>query len=92
MIDTHAHIFTKEFNEDLEEVVQRAKDVGVEKILLPNIDVDSYSNMMDVANKYPEFCLPMAGIHPCDIKENYSAFNKIFFGVFYFQLSQVFII
>ena len=38
MIDTHSHIFEPEFSEDLPEVVARAKEVGVEKIFMPNID------------------------------------------------------
>ena len=71
MIDTHAHIFTKEFDEDLAEVIQRAQNIGIEKILLPNIDVNSYVRMMNLVHQYPKFCLPMAGIHPCDIKADF---------------------
>jgi len=71
MIDTHAHIYVKQFDEDRDEVVRRAQESGVEKILLPNIDVDSFQSMMDLSEKYPGYCLPMAGLHPCDVKENY---------------------
>ena len=71
MIDTHAHIYTKEFDEDLDLVIQLAKDSGVKQILMPNIDLESYSKMIKLADNYPGFCLPMAGVHPCDIKEGY---------------------
>lgn len=43
MIDTHAHIYASEFDNDRDEVVQRALTQGINKILLPNIDLDSLS-------------------------------------------------
>ncbi len=73
MIDTHAHIYANHFEKDLPETIQRAKEVGIKKILLPNIDRESYPEMMKLTESYPGFCYPMAGIHPCDIKENYEA-------------------
>ncbi|MDG2643932.1 TatD family hydrolase, partial [Vibrio parahaemolyticus] len=41
MIDTHAHIYASEFDNDRDEVVERALTQGITKILLPNIDLDS---------------------------------------------------
>lgn len=46
MIDTHAHIYATEFDQDRDEVVQRALDAGIEHILLPNIDLDSIEPML----------------------------------------------
>ncbi len=40
LIDTHSHLYLEEFEEDIEEVVARAKSVDIKKILLPNIDVN----------------------------------------------------
>lgn len=71
MIDSHAHIYLEDFEDDLEEVIQRAKEEGVEKILMPNIDSESVEAMLKVELKYPEICIPMMGLHPCSVSENY---------------------
>lgn len=59
------------FDEDIDEVVQRSKDAGVEKIYMPSVDIPSLPKMLDVADNYPEYIIPMVGIHPTEIRENY---------------------
>lgn len=71
MIDTHSHIFEQEFDEDIEAVIARAQSVGVEKILLPNIDVESIERLKTLSQKYPHYCFPMMGLHPTSVKEDY---------------------
>lgn len=68
MIDTHSHIFSEEFKEDLPEVVARAKEVGVEKIFMPNIDDTSLEDMLNVCQAYPDYCFPMIGFHPTSVE------------------------
>ena len=68
MIDTHSHIFSEEFQDDLPEVIARAREVGVEKIFMPNIDDTSLHAMLDVANRYPDYCYPMLGFHPTSVE------------------------
>ena len=68
MIDTHSHIFEPEFKEDLPEVVARAKEIGVEKIFMPNIDDTSVEDMLDVCRAYPGYCFPMIGFHPTSVE------------------------
>lgn len=63
-IDTHTHLFSEQFNEDRNEVVRRAIDSGVTKLLLPNIDAASLQPMFDLYSQFPENCLPMVGLHP----------------------------
>lgn len=70
-VDTHTHLFTKEFDEDRDEVVQRAIERGVEKMLLPNIDIDTIDAMNQLVKKYPENCYPMMGLHPGSVKEDW---------------------
>lgn len=70
-VDTHAHIFLDEFNEDVDEVIQRALDAGVEKILLPNIDQDSIDEMLELEARYPNVCFAMMGLHPCSVKKDF---------------------
>ena len=71
IIDTHAHFYAEEFNDDREDIIKDAFENGVEKIFLPNIDIDSIEGMMDLAKKYPSQCYPMMGLHPCYIKNDF---------------------
>jgi len=57
MIDTHAHIYLEDFDPDRREVVQRAKDAGVRKIILPNIDSSTIQAMHDLEAAYPDFVM-----------------------------------
>ena len=67
MIDTHSHIYEASFSADREEVVGRARQAGVEYILLPNINADSIAPMLDLCRQYPGYCFPMLGLHPEDV-------------------------
>jgi TatD DNase family protein len=70
-IDTHTHLFTDVFDEDRELVVKRAISSGVEKMLLPNIDIESISGMNQLVAEFPNHCYPMMGLHPGYIKEDW---------------------
>ena len=69
--DTHCHLYVQEFDEDREAMVTRALSAGVDRMMLPNIDVESIPGMWRLVDKYPEQCFPMMGLHPCSVKENY---------------------
>ncbi len=71
LIDTHSHIYLEQFNQDRDEMIQRAFKSGVETILMPNIDVESIDSMLQVENQYPKKCLSMMGLHPTSVKEDY---------------------
>lgn len=68
MIDTHTHLFSDEFVDDFDEVVQRALDAGVKKMLFPNIDHTTTDRMLDCARRYPNCCYPMIGFHPTSVE------------------------
>jgi TatD DNase family protein len=70
MIDSHAHIYASEFDQDRDQVVQRALEQGVEKILMPNIDLDSIEPMLRTQAAYPQICHSMMGLHPCYVDNN----------------------
>ena len=72
MIDTHSPIYGPEFDGDRTEVIQRALESGISKIFLPNINEESISPMMAVANDYPGVCFPMMGLHPEDVRDDWS--------------------
>ena len=67
MIDTHSHIFEPDFADDLPEIIARAKEIGVEKIFMPNIDDTSVDAMLGVCSQYPGYCFPMLGFHPTSV-------------------------
>lgn len=70
-IDTHTHLYDEQFDQDREQMVQRAIDAGVGKMYLPNCDSETIAPMMHMVGKWPAHCFPMMGVHPCYIKENY---------------------
>lgn len=67
MIDTHSHLFVEEFFDDLPQVVARAKEVGVKRIFMPNIDDTTVAEMLKVCGQYPDYCFPMIGFHPTSV-------------------------
>ncbi|MDR1180507.1 MAG: TatD family hydrolase [Bacteroidales bacterium] len=78
-IDTHAHLYVKDFDGDRDEVIKESLNHGVRRILLPNIDLESLQLLLNVCQDYPEICYPMTGLHPCDVKEDYKeVLQKIF--------------
>ena len=70
-VDTHTHLFVDAFDDDRSEIVQKAIDAGVEKMLLPNIDIDTIDAMNSLAKDFPQHCFPMMGLHPGSIKEDW---------------------
>lgn len=63
-IDTHSHIYSEEFDNDICEVIQRAKDNKVNKILLPNIDKDSIERVFSLTSQDKHMFYPMMGLYP----------------------------
>lgn len=70
LIDTHAHLYAKAFDKDREEMLERARQQGIEQFLLPNIDQHSIAGMLDLEAAHPGVCFAMMGLHPCSVKEN----------------------
>lgn len=70
MIDTHSHIYAEEFDQDRHEALERARTAGVELLLLPDIDSESRDRMFDLAQTNPDYCRPMAGLHPTSVNDN----------------------
>lgn len=70
-VDSHTHLYDEQFDNDRAEIVAKAVTAGVHKMYLPNCDSSTINPMMAMAREWPEQCLPMMGVHPCYIKENY---------------------
>ncbi|MBB6459245.1 TatD family hydrolase [Flammeovirga kamogawensis] len=71
MIDTHAHIYSDKFKEDIDNVLESAFDNGLKHILMPNIDHTSIDRMLELEEKYPQQCLSMMGLHPCHVEKDF---------------------
>ena len=72
LIDTHSHIYLKEdFGEDLELVVERLKQAGVEHVFLPNIDSSTIDEMHELEAAEPGRFHALMGLHPTSVKENF---------------------
>ena len=69
-IDTHCHLYSEEFNMDIDELIERAKIAGVEKFYLPSIDSNSLEAMLLLEAKHAG-CIPMMGLHPCYVTTNF---------------------
>lgn len=70
-VDTHTHLYLEQFDDDRELIVQNAIDKGVKFMLLPNIDQGSFDQMQLLSKQFPKNCLPMIGLHPTSVGENY---------------------
>lgn len=71
MIDTHSHIYLPEFNEDRDDVIERAKNAGLEAILMPNVDGETIEDMHQLEASNKGFCHAMMGVHPTSVKADY---------------------
>ena len=71
IVDTHTHLYLKQFKDDIDDVIARAKKIGVKKFVFPSIDSSHYESMHDLKNKYPKEIYLMSGLHPTDVKENF---------------------
>jgi len=71
LIDTHTHLYSDAFEDDLEEVMQRALDKNITKFFIPAIDSTHTEAMYRLEEKYPQNIFLMMGLHPTSVKENY---------------------
>jgi TatD DNase family protein len=71
MIDTHSHIYSEEFDKDRVEVIINAQNIGVEKVVLCNVDTSTIAQLEKTATEFPHFCLCAMGLHPTSVKEDY---------------------
>lgn len=79
MIDTHCHIDDPQFAADLDAVVARQQQEGVEAILVPGVNMDSLDSITAVCQRYPGYLYPAFGLHPEDVNASFrEALNAIY--------------
>lgn len=64
MIDTHCHLDDEQYKDDLEEVILRAKDAGIEKIFVPGICLKDLPHLINICKEHQGYLYPMIGLHP----------------------------
>ena len=70
IIDSHTHVYLSEFDDDRDEVFDRAREAGVSEFYLPAIDSSTHAKMIQVEKKYAG-CYAMMGLHPCSVNQDY---------------------
>lgn len=71
LIDTHTHLYYKVGTPELDEQMTRCSALGINKLLMPNVDLLSIPKVQEVQKLYPDQCFPMMGLHPCSVKHDY---------------------
>ena len=72
IIDTHTHLYLNQFKDDVDLVIERAKNAGIDKFIFPAIDSSHFKDMHELRNRYPENIYLMSGLHPVSVKDNYN--------------------
>jgi TatD DNase family protein len=67
LTDTHAHLYAEQFEGDSDEMIRRSLDSGVSRVFLPAIDTGTHEQLVSLADKYPQNCFAMMGLHPCSV-------------------------
>jgi len=71
LIDTHCHLYLEDFKEDIDEVMLRAANAGVEKFFLPAIDSTVTNDLLALESRFPGKCFALMGLHPGSVKEDF---------------------
>ncbi len=73
LVDTHCHFYDEAFLDDADQAVKRAMEAGIEKLLLPNINVHTLRPMLSLCDRWPDVCYPMIGLHPEDLDPDFGS-------------------
>jgi len=71
LIDTHCHLYLEDFDPEQDVLIEEAQKSGIDKLLLPNVDLGTVERMHDLCARYPGFAYPMMGLHPTSVDGNY---------------------
>lgn len=72
--DTHTHLYSSQFEEDRNQMMQRAINAGVSRFFVPSIDSSYTHRMYDLESQFPNNVFLMMGLHPCYVKpESYKS-------------------
>lgn len=93
LTDTHTHLYSDQFNNDRDVVIQECFNEEITRLFLPNIDSDSVESMLALTAKYPDNCFPMIGLHPCSVnkdwKKEIERFEKLLEEHTFFAIGEI---
>lgn len=69
--DTHTHLYSEAFDEDRNEMINRAIELGVSRFFIPAIDSAFTESMFQLEKDFPDYVFLMMGLHPTHVKDNY---------------------
>lgn len=69
--DTHTHLYSEAFDEDRDDMINRAIEKGISRFFIPAIDSTYTESMLQLEKDYPENMFLMMGLHPTHVKDNY---------------------
>ncbi len=69
IVDTHSHLYYPELKSNLDEILKRAQDIGIEKIIIPSVNIETIKEIIDISDKY-EIIYTAVGIHPTEVKNS----------------------
>ncbi len=69
--DTHTHLYSEAFDDDRNEMINRAIKLGVSRFFIPAIDSTYTQSMLALEKNYPKHVFLMMGLHPTHVKENF---------------------
>lgn len=76
LIDTHCHLYLEDFDPEQDDLIQKAKDSGIDTLLMPNVDTTTIERMHDLCDRYPDIVFPMMGLHPTSVDSQYAKLLK----------------
>ena len=71
LVETHAHLYSDQFVEDRDDMINRLLLAGVQKVVLPNVRSNTIEGMLALEAKYQGVMYPTIGLHPCEVKDNF---------------------
>lgn len=70
-IDSHTHVYSEDFAGEYQAVVERAREAGIEAMILPNVDIASLEMLQGFCSLFPSEVFAAFGLHPTSVKEDY---------------------
>ena len=71
LTDTHTHLYAEQFDDDRDEIIQKALNQGISRFFIPAIDSTYYKRMLDLETSYPGHMFLMAGLHPTHVRKDF---------------------
>lgn len=71
LTDTHTHLYSKQFDSDRKEAIQKAIDKGISRFFIPAIDASNTNSMYELEAEFPKNVFLMMGLHPTSVKQNF---------------------